>query len=123
MPIDENINSDIEGALSGICENINSKPDDVSEKLDEMCSATLKRRGRRGRPKGTGRKHAERSSPKTFRNFSLLAKQLLALIRLGDADLMKLNEAEVVEEALVRMARAMSNQNPLLARYLAKADR
>lgn len=123
MPINENTNSDTQITPLGICENINSKTEDVSAKLDEMCSATLKRRGRRGRPKGSGRKHPERSSPKTFRNFSMLAKQLLALMRLGDVELMKLNEAEVMEEALVRMARGMSNQNPILAQYLAKADR
>jgi hypothetical protein len=32
--------------------------------LDDICAATLKRRGRRGRPKGTGRKHPEKCSPK-----------------------------------------------------------
>jgi hypothetical protein len=62
--------------------------------LDDICAATLKRRGRRGRPEGTGRKHPEKCSPKTFRNFSPLAHCLLVGIRLTGPDLMQQTEAD-----------------------------
>lgn len=105
MPIVKNIYSDVEVVLqSTINENNKSKR-------------------QRGRPKGSGRKHADRTTPKTFRHFSALAHGLISLIRLGDPDLAKQSDADVVEEALVRMARSMSNQNPLLADQLRKAGR
>ena len=112
-----------------ISENINSagqeagEPSPAERTLDELCAATLKRRGRRGRPKGTGRKHPEKCAPKTFRNFSPLAHLLLMAIRWTDDELRKLTEAEIVEEALVRMARSLSNQNPRLGVRLDRAGR
>jgi hypothetical protein len=114
---------------TGIIENINSSQHDLAEvkgpqpTLDELCAATLKRRSKRGRPKGTGRKHPENCLPKTFRYFSPLAHALLAAIHLGDPDLMQQSDAELVEDALVRMARSLSNQNPFLARLLERAGR
>ena len=91
--------------------------------LDETCPTTVRMRGQRGRPKGTGRKHPERSAPKTFRNFSPLAQGLLSGIRLTDPELMRQTEAEIVEEALVRLARSLSNRNPALAKQLERAGR
>lgn len=84
---------------------------------------SLKGKRRRGRPKGTGRKHPERSVPKTFRNFSPLAQSLLAGIRLTNPERMDQTEAEVIEEALVRLARGLSNENPALAWQLRRAGR
>jgi hypothetical protein len=91
--------------------------------LDEMCAAKVRRRGRRGRPNGTGRKHPERCAPKTFRYFSPLAQGLLTGIRLTDPEQMQQTEAEIVEEALVRFARSLSNRNPALLRQLKRAGR
>jgi hypothetical protein len=114
---------------AGIIDNTNSGEEDVTEptgtesKLDELCAAALKRRGRRGRPKGTGRKHPDGCSPKAFRSFSPLAHGLLAMIHLTGPEFMEQSEAEIVEEALVRMARSLSNRNPRLAKRLEKAGR
>jgi hypothetical protein len=114
---------------AGIIENTNSGEVDATEstgtesKLDELCAAALKRRGRRGRPKGTGRKRPDGCHPKTFRSFSPLAHGLLAMIRLTGPELMEQSEAEIVEEALVRMAHSLSNRNPLLAKRLERAGR
>jgi hypothetical protein len=112
----------------GIIENINSGADTAktgpaAPTLDELCAAALKRRGRRGRPKGTGRKHPDGCRPKTLRSFSPLARGLLFLIGITDAELRQQSEAEIVEEALVRMARSLSNRNPLLAKRLERAGR
>src|SRR5690242_6408624 len=101
--IDENTNSTIEEAAAvfpeeagnGITENINSVGTDLDDQptpkptLEELCAATLRRRGRRGRPKGSGRKHPENCSPKTFRNFSPLAQLLLITIRLTSPEYME----------------------------------
>jgi hypothetical protein len=112
-----------------ISEIMNSAGEEAGEgspaerSLDELCAATLKRRGRRGRPKGTGRKYPERCAPKTFRNFSPLSRLLLIEIGWTDDELRKQTEAEIVEEALVRMARSLSNRNPRLAQRLAKSGR
>jgi hypothetical protein len=112
-----------------ISENINSagqeagEPNPAERTLDELCAATLKRRGRRGRPKGTGRKHTEKCAPKTSRNFSPLSRLLLIEIGWTDDELRKQTEAEIVEEALVRMARSLSNQNPRLEERLARWGR
>lgn len=133
----ENIYSDVQAAAEAaliksvepITENIYSDQPAIADTnpagptLDEMCEATLKRRGRRGRPKGSGRKHPERSAPKTFRNFSPLAQSLLSGIRLTDPERMDQTDAEVVEEALIRLARSLSNENPALARRLERAGR
>ena len=128
--ITENINSEVSQpgleVAGGITENINSSPGDgtresATDTLAELCAATIKRRGKRGRPKGVGRKHPDQCQPKTFRHFSPLAHGLLGLIRLGDPELMAQSEAEIVEEALVRLARCLSNQNPLLAKRLERA--
>jgi hypothetical protein len=114
---------------AGIIENTNSDEEDVTEstrtesKLDELCAAALKRRGRRGRPKGTGRNHPGGCRPKTFRSFSPLAHGLLAMIRLTGPEFMEQTEAEIVEEALVRMVRSLSNRNPRLAKRLERAGR
>lgn len=88
--------------------------------LDEICAATVKRRGR---PRGTGRKHPEKCAPKTFRYFSPLSQSLLSGIRLTGPELLQQTEAEIVEEALVRFARSLSNMNPELARKLKRAGR
>jgi hypothetical protein len=112
-----------------IIENINSDEQAVAEAnaagptLEELCEATLRRRSRRGRPKGTGHKHPEKCAPKTFRHFSPLAQCLLSGVRLTGPEQMQQTEAEIVEEALVRMARSLSNQNPRLASRLERADR
>ena len=112
-----------------IIENLNSGEPDQPDPgppeptLDELCAATLRRRGRRGRPKGTGRKHPERCAPKTFRYFSILSRRLLFEIRCTTDELKKMTEAELVEEALVRMGRSLSNQNPHLAYKLDRAGR
>ena len=128
--ITENINSEVSQpgleVAGGITENINSSPGDgtresATDTLAELCAATIKRRGKRGRPKGVGRKHPDQCQPKTFRHFSPLAHGLLGLIRLGDPELMAQSEAEIVEEALVRLARCLSNQNPLLAKQTRKS--
>jgi hypothetical protein len=117
---------------AGIIENTNSGEEDVSEstgteskldELDELCAAALKRRGRRGRPKGTCRKHPDGCRPKTFRSFSPLAHGLLFLIGITDAKLRQQCEAEIVEEALVRIARSLSKRNPRLAKRLERAGR
>jgi hypothetical protein len=114
---------------AGIVENTNSGEEDVTEstgtesKLDELCAAALKRRGRRGRPKGTGRKHPDGCRPKTLRNFSPLARGLLFLIGITDAELRQQSESEIIEQALVRMARSLSNRNPRLAKRLERAGR
>jgi hypothetical protein len=112
----------------GIIENINSGADTAktgpaAPTLDELCAAALKRRGRRGRPKGTGRKHPDGCRPKTFRSFSPLAHGLLAMIRLTGPEFMEQSEAEIVEDALVRMAHSLSNRNPRLAERLERAGR
>jgi hypothetical protein len=113
----------------GIIENTNSGEEDVTQptgteaKLDELCAAALKRRDRRGRPKGTARKHPAGCRPKMFRSFSPLAHGLLFLIGITDAELRQQTEAEIVEEALVRMARSLSNRNPRLAKRLERAGR
>jgi hypothetical protein len=60
---------------------------------------------------------------KIFRSFSPLAHGLLAMIRLTGPEFMEQSEAEIVEEALVRMAQSLSNQNPLLAKRLERAGR
>ena len=110
----------------GIIENTNSREGDVTRstgtesKLDELCAAARKRRGR---PKGTGRKHPDGCCPKTFRSFSPLAHGLLAMIRLTGPEFMEQSEAEIVENALVRMAHSLSNRNPRLAKRLERAGR
>jgi hypothetical protein len=45
------------------------------------------------------------------------------MIRLTSPELMEQSEAEIVEEALVRMAHSLSNRNPLLAKRLERAGR
>ena len=90
--------------------------------LDRLCAATIGRRGRRGRPPGSGKKHPP-GQPKTFRNFSNFAHWLLVNIRFTGTDLHRMTDAEVVEEALVRFARDLSNRNPRLADKLRKAGR
>jgi hypothetical protein len=90
---------------AGIIENTNSGDKDVTRytaaesKLGELCAAALKRRGRRGRPKGTGRKHPGGCRPKTFRSFSPLAHGLLAMICLTGPEFMEQSEAEIVGSA------------------------
>lgn len=112
-----------------ITENINSEQPGVADEdqtettLGELCAATLRRRGRRGRPKGTGRNHPDPCTPKTFRNFSPLAHALLVEIKWTNDELRGKSEAEIVEEALVRIARALSNENPRLAGRLKRAGR
>ena len=112
-----------------IIENINStradalEPDQGGATLARLCSETIKRRGRRGRPKGSGREHPERSTPKTFRNFSPLAQTLLLELRWTDAELREMTEAEIVEEALIRMAKSLSNRHPNLSKRLERAGR
>src|SRR5580704_8704146 len=114
---------------AGIIENTHSGEEDVTRstgtesKLDELCAAALKRRGRRGRPKGTGRKHPDGCGPKTFRSFSPLAHGLLAMIRLTGPEFMEQSESEIIEEALVQRARSLSNQTPMLAKRLERAGR
>lgn len=95
----------------------------VVDRLDQLCEERVRRRGRRGRPKGSGRKHPEKCQPKTFRHFSPLSHGLLWLIRLGSPENRAMTESEVVEEALVRLARALSNENPRLADRLRRAGR
>lgn len=112
--INENINSDWQAA---------GETSPAGSTLGELCAAALSRRGRRGRPKGTGRKHPEKCTPKTFRHFSPLAHAILSGIRLTGPERMQQTEAEIVEEALVRLARSLSNENPGLARRLQRAGR
>ena len=100
-----------------------AEPIPAGPTLDDLCAATLRRRGRRGRPKATGRKHPERCFPKYFRSFSPLAQALLLELRWTDDELRTRTESEIVEEALVRMARSLSNQNPHLAARLDRAGR
>lgn len=112
-------------AVESIGENNNSDRDPVGgnpTELDRMCAAAIKRRGRRGRPLGSGKKHPPGQS-KTFRNFSNLAHLLLGHIRLTGPEFLAMTDAEVVEEALVRFARDLSNRNPRLADKLRKAGR
>jgi hypothetical protein len=90
--------------------------------LAELTAATLKRRRKRGRPKGSGRKHPEKRTPKTFRHFSALSHKLLFLIRITNDDLKKQSGDQIVEEALKRYAHALSNENPLLAKRLRLED-
>jgi hypothetical protein len=111
----ENTNS---GNGQGCGSDCPARPD-----LDEICAMALKRRGRRGRPRGSGRKHPENCQPKTFRNFSPLAHWLLSAIRLTGPDFMEMSHSDVVEEALVRFARSLSNRNPRLAKRLERAGR
>lgn len=108
-----------------IDENNNSDPEfecgDRTE-LDRLCASAIKRRGRRGRPPGSGKKHPP-GQPKTFRNFSNLAHLLLGHIRLTGPELLAMTDADVVEEALVRFARDLSNRNPRLADKLRRVGR
>lgn len=111
--------TDIDGdePRSAICENTNSPGEaELDEALRSNCEARLKRRGKRGRPKGTGRQHAQGSSPKTFRNLPPNAHILLKHLLLVNG--MKQTEAEIVEEALIRLALALSNEHPQLFAFL-----
>lgn len=119
----ENMNGTLEAEIDGgeprsaICENTNSPGEaELDEALRSNCEATLKRRGKRGRPKGTGRQHAQGSSPKTFRNFSPSAHILLKHLLL--ANQMEQTEAQIVEEALIRLALSLSNEHPQLIAFL-----
>jgi hypothetical protein len=90
----------------------------VKSALESLCENKLSRRGKRGRPKGAGRDHPKNSCPKTFRNFSPLSHQLLFHLRAADPELKRLTESELVEEALARLAVALSNSEPRLREIL-----
>lgn len=122
--LDRNVGSD-RPSVETIVENNNSDSApscEASTELDRLSDAALKRRGRRGRPPGSGKKHPP-GQPKTFRNFSHLAHSLLAHLRLTEPDLLEMTDAEVVEEALVRFARDLSNRNPRLTDKLRRIGR
>lgn len=98
--------------MSGIIENKNSAGEP---------EAGTKRP--RGRPRGSGRKHAPGSRPKTFRNFSLLSEGLIAAIRLAAPEHRDMSDAEIIEEALVRLARHEGNRIPSIQQMLAAHGR
>lgn len=125
--VNKNMNSRIESEITvaelcpGNSENRNSSgATELEQAVQKDCEARLKRRGKRGRPKGTGRQHAQGSSPKTFRNFSPSAHILLKHLLL--ANQMKQTEAEIVEEALIRLALSRSNEHPQLVAYLRRSE-
>jgi hypothetical protein len=89
--------------------------------LSSNNNLTQPRRGR-GRPVGTGRKRAAGSSPKMFRNFSMLSRGLMAVVRLDPKNI-SLTEDEIIQKVLVGHVRAesirLSNSNPKRAKWLA----
>lgn len=100
-----------------ICENINSTDaDGLDRRLEGDCEACVKGRRRRGRPSGSGKRHQEGSKPKTFRHFTPASQTILSHLVL--AERFSRSEVEIIEDALVRLARSRSNEIPKLAEYL-----
>jgi hypothetical protein len=111
-------------AESGIC-NINKSIDRFDRKTHPVPEMEPSTRRKRGRPRGSGRKHPERSFPKYIRHFSPLAQTLLTAIALGEREIgaPDRSEAEILEDALVRLAEAKSNELPGLAALVRRAKR
>jgi hypothetical protein len=122
----------LQGALKDGCGNYRKHKfwrrgrngvDGTEAKLDELCAAALKRRDRRGRPKRYRSQTPRRMPPEDFSQFLAARARTALLIGITDAELRQQTEAEIVEEALVRMARSLSNRNPRLAKRLERAGR
>jgi len=86
----------------------NNSDDTVSAENNAEVVASAKRG--RGRPRGSGRKHPEGTRPKSLANFTELAELLIVKIRLSGPETNRMTDADIIEEALVRQARAMGNQ-------------
>jgi hypothetical protein len=101
--------------------NSETSANEPESELDEIIKAAVRRRGRRGRPKGTGRKRVPGATPKSFRHFTPVSHVLVKRLLLGGQ--CQPSEEEIIEEALIRLAQSRSNEIPGLATYLKRIGR